>query len=247
MRAVIAIARRELGAIFGSPVAWVLLTIYLVLSGYFFYSGVLFFVTFGAQMLPTGLWRYVFLDIQKVLMLVLPLVTMRLFAEERKLGTIELLWTYPVRDHQIVAGKFLAALAFLAVLLGLTAFPFLVFHQLYAFDVAPPLAGFLGLALLGTLFVSCGLAASTLTENQVVAAMITYGTLVFAWFLTWNEGVAREGVIRVLGVISLYDHFYGFCLGIVDLSAVVYFLAASALFLFLALCSLESRAWRGVA
>ena len=105
VRAIFAVTRRELASYFGSWTAYVLLAVYLVLSGYFFYSDLAFFVTFGAQNLATGLWRFVFIDYRLVTLLVMPLVTMRLFAEERKLGTIELLWTLPVRDYQLIAGS----------------------------------------------------------------------------------------------------------------------------------------------
>ena len=246
MRAVGAIARRELATYFGSPTAYVLLTVYLVLSGYFFYSDVAFFVTFGAQILPTGLWRYVFLDFRLVTLLVLPLVTMRLFAEERKLGTIELLWTLPVRDYQVILGKFLAAWGFLVVLIALATVPFAVFHVFYPFDIGPPAAGLLGLLLLGTAFIACGIAASTLTENQVVAAMVTYGILVFFWFMTWNEAVGNEELVRVLLLLSLFDHFYNFATGTIQTVDVAYFLLFTLLFLYGALRSLQSRSWRGV-
>ena len=96
---------------FGGPLAWVLGAVFAVLTGYFFYSDLTFYVLFGGADLATGLWRYVFLDFRMVAMLVVPLLTMRLLAEERKLGTLELLWTFPVRDREVVAGKFLAALA----------------------------------------------------------------------------------------------------------------------------------------
>ena len=246
MRAVGAIARRELATYFGSPTAYVLLTVYLVLSGYFFYSDVAFFVTFGAQILPTGLWRYVFLDFRLVTLLVLPLVTMLLFAEERKLGTIELLWTLPVRDYQVILGKFLAAWGFLVVLIALATVPFAVFHVFYPFDIGPPAAGLLGLLLLGTAFIACGIAASTLTENQVVAAMVTYGILVFFWFMTWNEAVGNEELVRVLLLLSLFDHFYNFATGTIQTVDVAYFLLFTLLFLYGALRSLQSRSWRGV-
>src|SRR5581483_10368476 len=88
-----------------------------------------------------------------------------------------------------------------------------VFYAFYAFDVGPPLAGVVGLLLLGTAFIACGIAASTLTENQVVAAMLTYGVLVFFWFMTWNEAVGSEKLIRVLLLFSLFDHFYNFAIG----------------------------------
>jgi len=246
VRAVRAIARREFAAYFGSPTAYVLLAVYLTLSGYFFYSDVAFFVTFGAQVLETGLWRYVFIDFRLVTLLVLPLVTMRLFAEERKLGTIELLWTLPVRDYQLILGKFLAAWGFFLVTLVLAMIPFAVFYVYHPFALGPPAAGFLGLLLLGTAFIACGLAASTLTENQVVAAMVTYGILVFFWFMTWNEAVGSEWIVRVLLLLSLFDHYYSFATGSIQTADLAYFALFTLFFLYAGLRSLQSRAWRGV-
>ena len=168
MQAISAIARRELAAYFGSPTAYVLMGVYLVLSGYFFYSDVALFVTFGAQVLSTGLWRFVFVDYRLVTLLVLPLVTMRLFAEERKLGTIELVWTLPVKDYQVILGKFLAAWCFFLVIVLLAMIPFAVFYAFFPFDLGPPIAGFVGLILLGTAFIACGIAASTLPSPATV-------------------------------------------------------------------------------
>jgi ABC-2 type transport system permease protein len=247
LRAAKAVARRELRAYFGSPTAYVLIAVYALLTGYFFYSDVVFFVTFGGYLPPTGLWRYVFLDFRLVTLLVLPLVTMRLFAEERKLGTIELLWTYPVRDRQLVLGKFIAAWVFFLILVVLATTPFVVFYFFYRFALGPPLAGLLGLVLLGTAFIACGIAASTLTENQVVAAMLTYGTLVLFWFMTWNESVGGEALVQVLLLLSLFDHYYNFTLGIIDTRDLAYFAIFIVVFLFVGLRSLQSRVWRGVA
>jgi len=247
VRAIFAVTRRELASYFGSWTAYVLLAVYLVLSGYFFYSDLAFFVTFGAQNLATGLWRFVFIDYRLVTLLVLPLVTMRLFAEERKLGTIELLWTLPVRDYQLIAGKFLAAWIFFLVTVALATIAFAVLWFFHPFELGPPIAGLIGLVLLGTAFISCGLAASTLTENQVVAAMVTYGILVFFWFMTWNEAVGNEQLIRVLLLLSLFDHYYNFASGTVQTVDIAYFAVFLAFFLFASLRSLQSRAWRGIA
>lgn len=240
------ICRRELRSYFTSYVAYVLLAIFLLLSGYFFYSDLIFFVLFGGYVLPTGLWQYVFLDMRLCTMLVLPLLTMRLFAEERKLGTIELLWTYPVRDVEIVAGKFLACWLFFLTMLAPTVLNPVLFYRFYQFDVGPLLAAYLGLVLLGTAFIACGLFISSLTENQVVAAMGTYGILVFFWFLTWNEEIADERIVRVLVRLSLFDHFFQFPRGVIDTQDVVFFLLFTAFFIFLTLQSLAARKWRGV-
>jgi ABC-2 type transport system permease protein len=240
------VCRRELRSYFSSYIAYILLAVFLLLSGYFFYSDLIFFVLFGGYILPTGLWQYVFLDMRLCTMLVIPLLTMRLFAEERKLGTIELLWTYPVRDGEIVLGKFLACWIFFVLMLLLTAINPIIFYRFYQFDVAPLLAAYLGIFLLGTAFVACGLFISSLTENQVVSAMATYGILVFFWFLTWNEEVADESIVRVLLHLSLFDRFYNFSQGVIDTRDVAFFVLFSALFLFLTLQSLGARKWRGV-
>ncbi len=247
MRKTFLICRRELGVLFGGPLAWVLAAVFVLLTGYFFYSDLVFFVLFGGASLPAGLWRFVFLDYRLVALLVLPLLSMRLLAEERRLGTLELLWTYPVRDREVLAGKFVAALVvYLVLLLGTATGP-AVLYMLHPFAPAPVLAGYVGLVLLGAAFLACGTAASAVTENQVVAAMLTYGVLVFCWFVSWNEAAIGETVAPVLLQLSLFDHFYGFAQGVIDSRDVVYLVAFTTLFLFLAARALESRAWRGVA
>jgi len=240
------ICRRELASHFGSLVAYVLIAVFLLLSGYFFYSDLVFFILFGGFVLPTGLWQFVFLDMRMVMMLVLPLVTMRMFAEEKKLGTIELLWTYPVRDGEVVAGKFLAAWIFLLLMLAPTLINPLLFHYFYPFEIVPLAAAYLGVLLLGTSFIACGLFVSSLTENQVVSAMVTYGILVFFWFLTWNEEAVSQDALRLLLGLSLFDHFQNFTRGVIDTRDVTFFVMFIAFFLFLTMLSLASRKWRGV-
>jgi ABC-2 type transport system permease protein len=240
------VCRRELRSYFTSYIAYILLAVFLLLSGYFFYSDLIFFVLFGGYVLPTGLWQFVFLDMRLCLLLVLPLMTMRLFAEEKKLGTIELLWTYPVRDGEIVAGKFLACWLFFLVMLLLTAINPVIFYQFYQFDVGPLLAAYLGIFLLGTAFIACGLFVSSLTENQVVSAMGTYGILVFFWFMTWNEEAASQSILQAMLRLSLFDRFYNFSRGVIDTRDVAFFVLFAMFFLFLTLQSLGVRKWRGV-
>ncbi|HEX7410470.1 MAG TPA: ABC transporter permease subunit [Candidatus Binatia bacterium] len=240
------VCRRELRSYFSSYIAYVLLAIFLLLSGYFFYSDLIFFILFGGYVLPTGLWQYVFLDMRLCALLVLPLLTMRLFAEEKKLGTIELLWTYPARDGEIVIGKFLACWIFFLITLLATAVGPIIFYCFYHFAVGPLLAAYFGIFLLGTAFIACGLFISSLTENQVVSAMGTYGILVFFWFLTWNEEATSEHLIHVLLRLSLFDHFYNFSRGVIDTRDVAFFALFTGFFLFLTLQSLSARKWRGV-
>lgn len=240
------VCRRELLSYFTSYVAYLLLAIFLTLSGYFFYTDLSFFVLLGGYALPTGLWQYVFLDMRLCALLVLPLLTMRLFAEERKLGTIELLWTYPIRDSEIVMGKFLACFIFFLAMLLPTVINPVLFYQYYQFDIGPVLAAYLGMLLLGTAFIACGMFISSLTENQIVSAMGTYGILVFFWFVTWNEEAASAQIVDVLLRLSLFDRFYNFSRGVIDTKDIAFFLLFIAFFIFLTLESLSSRKWRGV-
>jgi len=246
MTKAVLVCRRELVAMCGGPLAWVLGGVFLLLTGYFFYSDLALFVLVGGANQTRGLWRFVFLDYRLVALLVLPLVTMRLFAEERKLGTLELLWTYPVRDGELLTGKFLAALVLYGVFLAATVVGPCILYYLHPFAVTPLLAGYAGMALLGVAFIACGTAASTITENQIVAALLTYAVLVFSWFATWNEAAIGERLAPALLQLSLFDHFYGFAQGVIDSRDVVYLLAFAVFFLFLALRSLGARTWRGL-
>ena len=246
MKKALVIARRELASMFAGPLAWILGAVFAVLTGYFFYSDLTFYVLFGGADLATGLWRYVFLDFRMVAMLVVPLITMRLLAEERKLGTLELLWTFPVRDREVVAGKFLAALAAYTLMLLPTLVGPAALYVMHPFALGPLLAGYTGMLLLGAAFIACGLAASAVTDSQGVSALLTYGVLVLSWFLAWNEAALSERLAPVVVALSLFDRFYGFAQGGIDSRDVAYFLAFVALFLFLALRALSARSWRGI-
>lgn len=246
-RRVLALLRKELHATFAQPLLYVVAAVFLLLAGYYFYSDLGFFITFGfGENIFQNFFQLLFVDLRLVLLLTVPLLTMRLFAEEKKLGTIELLWTYPVRDGEIVLGKFLAALLFYLAMLAPSAVGPILFYQFHAFDVPPVLAGYLGLVLLGAAFIACGLFVSSLTENQVVSAMVTYGIIVLFWFLTWNEEVAAHDVVRWLLGISLFDRFFNFTRGVIDTRDVVFFVLFILFFLFLTWQSLATRSWRGV-
>jgi ABC-2 type transport system permease protein len=243
----LALARRDLGVMFGGPLAWTLVGAFTFLAGYFFYTDLTFYVLFGGGNMPAGLWRYVFLHYRLVALLVVPLVTMRLVAEERKLGTLELLWSLPVRDRDVLAGKLLAAfVTYLAMLAGSAIGP-AVLWALHPYAIAPVAVGYLGMLLLGFVFIACGLAASCVSENQVVSAMLTYGVLVFLWFVSANEAALGEGLGWIVLGLSLFDRFYGYAQGVIDSRDVVFFLAFGTLWLFLGLRALGARSWRGVA
>jgi ABC-2 type transport system permease protein len=243
---VLALARKELALYFTSFLFYGLAAVFLVLAGYRFYTNLGFFVLMGGMNLPRGLWQHQLLDVQALLLVLVPLLTMRLFAEEKKLGTLELLWTYPVRDLEIVVGKFVACLAVVGLLLAATAvYPLLVgwFHPV---ALGPLAAGYAGLGLLAAGFVACGLFASALTESQVIAAAVTYGLLFFFWIVTWNEAAMSEGALRLLAPLSLFDRFHPFALGAVDTRNVAYLCLFTTAFLAFTFFALDARRWRGV-
>jgi ABC-2 type transport system permease protein len=243
---VLALFRKELLSYFVSPLFYVVAAVFLCLSGYYFYTDLIFFVTFGFGMnILENFWQLLLVDLRLVMLLSIPLLTMRLFAEEKKLGTIELLLTYPVRDGELVLAKFSAcAVVFSVLLAGTLLYPVYV-HSLQPFPWVPLIAGYVGLFLLGISFIACGLFVSALTENQVVAGMGTMGTLLLCWILSWNEAATSPRLLRTLVRLSMFDHFQGFTRGVIDAGDVAYFVFFVSLFSFLTLRVLESRKWRG--
>jgi ABC-2 type transport system permease protein len=245
-----ALFRKELVSYFVSPLFYVVAAVFLCLCGFFFYTQLVFFVQYGFGEDILGNFWLAFLagapySISMVLLVVMPMLTMRLFAEERKLGTIELLLTYPVRDAELVAAKFAACAVVLAVMLaGTVVYPIYVF-VLQPYPWLPVLAGYIGLLLLGLSFIACGVFVSSLTESQVVAAIGTLGILLLCWVLTWNAAASSPEFLRVLTRLSMFDHFEGFARGVIDLQDVAYFVFVVGFFSFLTLRVLEARKWRG--
>lgn len=245
---VLNICAREVKSYFQSFIAYVVIAVFLLLAGYFFYTDLIMLVMWSFHKVDFNkIWEYYFNnDLRYVLMIVMPLLTMRLFSEEKKLGTIELLWTYPLRDWEVLIGKYLACLFLLVVMLGLSLVYPLITYLLYNVDTAPAFTGYLGLLLLGSSCIACGILVSSLTENQILAALGTYGLLLMFWFLTWNEAVASESVINVLLNLSLFDRLLTFTRGAVDVKDVIFFVNFHGFFLLLTLMSLSARKWKGM-
>ena len=250
------IFKKELRLYFASPVAYVVLTIFLLIAGYFFYSIFAFFTLASMQSamnpqmgrdlnVTDGVMRPLFSNVSVILLLLMPIITMRLFSEERKSGTIELLLTYPVRDGAVLAGKYLAALTLYAVMLALTVlYPGLVAY-FARLELGPLLSGYLGLLLMGAMFLAIGVLASSLTENQIVAAISTFGVLLIFWVIGWSAENAGGGFGRVLSHLSILEHFDSFAKGAIDTRDVIYYLDFTGLSLFLTLLSLQARRWNG--
>ena len=250
------IFKKEMRLYFTSPIAWVIGSIFLLVAGYFFYSIFAFFTLASMQsaMNPAmgrelnvtdSVMRPLFSNLTVILLLLMPMVTMRLFAEERRSGTIELLLTYPVRDGAVLLGKYLAALVlYLLMLVGTLLYPAIVVYFARV-DPGPLLTGYLGLVLLGATFLAIGLFASSLTENQIVASLVTFGTLLIFWVIGWSAEYAGGTLGSVLRHLSLIEHFDSFAKGVLDTKDIVYYLNFTILALFLTLRSLEARRWKG--
>jgi len=246
----LALLRKELRAYFVSPLVYVVAAVFYALSGFFFYTQLVYFVQYGFGLNIIGNFWVAFLagapySVSMVLLLVVPLLTMRLLAEETKLGTIEMLLTYPLRDGTIIAAKFTACTVILALLLaGTLAYPiFLAVSQPLPWQ--PIGVSYLGLLLLGVSFTACGLFVSSLTESQVVAAVGTLGLLLLFWAVSWNEAATSPAVLRALAQFAMFDHFETFARGVIDAGDLAYFTAVSAFFTFCTMRVLESRHWRG--
>ena len=251
-----AIFKKEMRLYFTSPVAWVVLTIFLFIAGYFFASIFSFFSQASIQSamnpqmgrdlnVTDSVMRPLFSNVSVILLLLMPLVTMRLFAEERRAGTIELLLTYPVRDGAVLAGKYLAALGLYALMIGLTVLYPLIVVYFARLEWGPVLTGYLGLLLMGATFIAVGVFASSLTENQIVAAVTTFGVLLIFWILGWSADYAGGALGRVLQFLSILEHNDSFSKGVLDTKDVLYYVNFTALALFLTLRSLEARRWKG--
>ncbi|MEW5947319.1 MAG: ABC transporter permease [bacterium] len=230
-----AIYRKELKTLFVSPLAYVVMGVFLGLTGYFF--ALILFNTREASM------RYVFGNMAIILLLISPLMTMRAFAEEHRTGTDELLMTTPVTLWQIVLGKYFAVLTLFAAMLALSAeFPAILF-RFGDPDLGPILGGYAGLLLMGAAFVAVGLFASSLTNNQMVAGIVAFGILLLLWLIEWAAGALGMASTKVFEALSILRHYNDFEKGVVDTVHVYYYFALVFLFLFLSIRSLETRRW----
>ena len=237
MRNVQAVAWKEIQIYFGGPTAYIVGLIFLALTGYFFAQDV--GVAFPEASL-SGFYQWA----PVILILMAPALTMRLLAEEQKLGTIELLLTSPVRDWEVVLGKYLASLVFLLATLALTLYYAILLFVFASPDPGPIYAGYLGLVLLSAAALSVGMLTSTLTSNQIVSAVVAMGILLGLYFVDAASGVAGGFGSTLIDEIGLNSHFEDFGRGIIDTKHIVYFVSLTTFFLFLTVRALESRRWR---
>ena len=238
MKAIGIIFAREYKSYLSTPMAYVVTAIFLAVSG-------AFFTTYLASTAYTDTSIRGFLQAAQYLTLLFAAVlTMRLIAEERKMGTWELLLTVPVRDVDIILGKFFGSLAVLASMFALTAYYPILLAVLGDPDLGPILTSYLGLLLLGSASIAVGIFASSLTSNQLVSAVVCGGILFALWFLGSLADFAPGPVGDLLSYVSLSSHFPDLMRGIVDTRAVVYYLSVTAIFLFMAIRSTETDRWQ---
>ena len=250
------IMKKELRLYFTTPIAYGVVFCFLLIAGYFFYSIFAFYTMasmqaamnpqMGRELNPTdSVLRPLFSNMSVILLLLMPLVTMRLFAEERRSGTIELLLTYPVRDGAVLLAKFFSALMLYAVMLVLT----LVYPGIVAYftrvEWGPLLTGYVGLLLMGATFIAVGVCISSFFENQIMAGTVTFVVLLMFWVIGWSADAAGGMWKTVLSELSIIEHFETFAKGILDTKDVIYYLNFTVLALFIGLKSLEARRWKG--
>src|ERR1039457_3634721 len=257
MKNSLTIAGKELSGYFLQPVAYVVMTVFLLLDGFFFFALLRYFevrrTAYSQMQNPEVLQRLnlnerviepMLHNLAIVLVILVPAITMRSFAEEKRTGTYDLLLTAPIRTGEIVAGKFIAAAAFLLIMNGVGGmFPLI----LVAFgnpEVGVMFSGYLGLAFLSISFVSIGLFTSSLTQNQIIAAISCFGLLLLLFVISWPAQGGGGPLVDLVRYLSLPEHFAQMVTGIIDTRDIVYFLSLIFVALFLTQRSVESARWR---
>ncbi|MCF8032568.1 MAG: ABC transporter permease [Desulfarculaceae bacterium] len=254
MRAFLAIYKRELTAYFHSPVAYVVLVCFLAISGYFFYAGVSFYSLASLQVmqnpmmmelnLQTHLIAQMVSSAAVILLFGTPLLTMRLLAEEKKSGTIELLLSYPLGDASVVMGKFFAAWTVSAILVAATWLQLALLAPMTEMPWRTIMVSYGGLLLLCGAMVSFSLWTSSLTESQLVAAFLGFLALLLLWAVGWAAPLVQPSLGELLKGLSLGSHFQNFPKGLVDTTDLAYFVLFMGLFLFLSIRTLEAKRWK---
>jgi ABC-2 type transport system permease protein len=256
MRNTLAIAQKELHSYFVSPIGYIFLGVFAFLYGYFYVTMLNFFVRQSMQMSQFGgspegmnvnqiMLRPLLQNVTILILFLMPMVTMRSYAEEKRSGTIELLLTSPLTDLQIILGKFLGALSLWAVALAISAVHIVVLFVYGSPEWKPILTAYLGLLLMGGCFISVGLLISSLTSNQIVAGISTFGVFLVLWIINWIGSFSGPTVDRVTQYLSIVDHFDDFAKGVIDTSHLVYYFSFIAFGLFLTAKSVDTERWRG--
>jgi ABC-2 type transport system permease protein len=255
MRNTLAIAHKELRSYFASPIGYIVLGFFALLYGFFYVTMLNYFVRQSMQVAQFGgqeamnvnqvMLRPLLQNVTILLLFLMPMVTMRSYAEEKRSGTIELLLTSPIRDFEIVMGKFLGAIALWAAALGVTVIHIGILYLYGRPEWKPIVTAYLGLLLMGGCFISVGLLISSFTSNQIIAGMATFGVFLLLWVINWIGSFSGPTVDKITQYLSIIDHFDDFSKGIIDTSHLIYYISFISFGLFLTARSVDSERWRG--
>jgi len=248
------ICRKELRSYFVSPIAYILLVMFAVIFGFFFWNSLGYFVNMAMEAQMEGeqfpmnvneqIVRPLLANINVIGLFFIPMITMRLFAEEKRNGTIELLVTSPVDDLEVIVGKWLAAVGLYAGMLLLTALDVVFIFKYGNPDWKPLAVGYLGLLLQAAALLAIGTFISSLTKNQIIAGAASFGVCLLIFVLGWAGGYETSTWAQVLSYMSVTTHMESFTKGVLDTKDAVYYLTVIFLGLFLTARSLESLRWR---
>jgi len=254
MRNIWIICRKEIRSYFVSPIAYILLVLFAAVFGLFFWSSLGYFVnmameaTLEGEQFPMNIneqvMRPLLANLNVIGLFFIPMITMRLFAEEKRSGTIELLTTSPITDMQVILGKWLAAVTMYALMLLSAGLDFLFLFKYGNPDWKPLAIGFLGLLLQAGGALAIGTFISVLTRNQIIAGAVTFGILLLLWVLSWPAQFETATWARVLAYICVVTHFESFAKGVVDSKDVIFYVTVIFLGLFFTARSMESMRWR---
>ena len=255
LRNIIALADKELRAYFASPIAYIIIGLFALLFGWFFYMFLTVFIRQSEQMMQFGgggganinqqMIRGVLQNAAVIILFVMPMITMRTYSEEKRSGTIELLLTSPVTDFQIIMGKFLGAMALYAAMLLVTVVYMGILFVYGNPEWRPVVAGYLGLLLMGGCFIAVGLLISSLTKNQIVAGFLTFAVFLMLWVINWIGDSSGPRTQAIVSYLSITEHFDDFARGVIDTKHLVYYLSFITFGLFLTAKSVDSERWRG--
>jgi ABC-2 type transport system permease protein len=236
MTPALVISRREIRTYFNSPVAYIVVPVFVIITGYLFFTQL--FLEKQADM------RGFFNIMPLLFMFMIPAITMRLLADEKSSGTLELLITMPVRDWEVVVGKFLAAMALLCTAIGLTMVFAITVKSLGPLDRGPAIGGYLGLVLMGGAYVSIGVMASALTRNSIVSFIVAFAISFALYLLGRLTQFLPQSLQKLVAFLSIDGHFENIGRGVVDSRDVIYYLSVMTVCLLIATLSLESRRWK---
>jgi ABC-2 type transport system permease protein len=254
MRNIWIICRKELRSYFVSPVAYILLVMFAVIFGFFFWNSVGYFVnmameaTLEGEQFPMNIneqvVRPLLANVNVIGLFFIPLITMRLFAEEKRSGTIELLTTSPVTDAQVILGKWLAAVILYGLMLLTTMLDMLFLFRYGNPDWKPLAIGYLGLLLQAGGLLALGTFISTLTRNQIIAGAVTFAVCLMLWVLGWVSQYENATWAQVLSYMCVITHYDSFAKGLLDTKDVIFDVTVIFVGLFFTARSMESMRWR---